>query len=260
MIEIDILTDLARVSADGTGQGQSNRWRPHIKPGALLVAGRPDHWSWARVLEVDQQYVTFSLVSEKTAAREPRVGPNTVRIEWPWPRTPWLVVEEYAHIALDKGTYMWVDVIQFALDPDLDDRALLTALMSSRFYSHGYGSPYQFGGETSPEGTPVHGPWLATALAPEMFVPATPDEARHTIHTWMDDELTESPMSARTHGRVEQLLARTLNHGALYRLQGPEGVDRELLSYSGVSPTDFHEFVAIDREQESMHLVVASDD
>ncbi|WP_369371724.1 hypothetical protein AB1046_23685 [Promicromonospora sp. Populi] len=260
MIEIDILTDLAQVGADGTGRGQANRWRPHIRPGALLVAGRLDRWSWVRVLDVDQQFVTFSLVSEEVAASEPRVGPNTVRVEWPWPRIPWLRVEGYSHSALDQGTYMWVDHIQFSLDPGLDDRALLTALMSSRFYAHGYGSPYEFGGEAGFDAHPVHGPWLAQALTPEMLVLATADEARRTIHNWMDDELTEPPMSTRTHERVEHLLTRTLDRGAVYRLHGPDDVGQELLSYSGVSTTDFHEFIAIDRERESMHLVVASDD
>jgi hypothetical protein len=259
MIEIDILTDLAQVGADGTGQGQATRWRPHIRPGALLVAGRLDRWSWVRVLKVDQQFVTFSLVSEEVAASEPRVGPNTVDVEWPWPHL-WLHVDAYSHTALDQGTYMWVDHIQFSLDPGLDDRVLLTGLMSSRYYSHGYGSPYGFGGQVGFDASPIHGPWLLKALTPEMLVPATVDEARRTIHSWMDDELTDPPMSARTHERVEYLLTQTLGHGTVYRLHGPEDVGQELLSYSGVDATDFHEFISIDRESESMHLVVASED
>ncbi|MFD6443816.1 hypothetical protein ACFWEJ_01850 [Promicromonospora sp. NPDC060204] len=259
MIEIDILTDLAQVGADGKGRGQSNRWRPHIRPGALLVAGGLDRWSWVRVLEVDQQFVTFSLLSDEAAAKEPRVQPNTVRVEFPWPRIPWLSVEEYSHVGLDRNTYMWVDHIQFSLDPELDDRALLTALMSSRFYAHGYGSPYGFGGDAGFEGVPVHGPWLAKALTPEMFVLSTADEARRTIHGWMDEEVDTS-MSARTHERVERLLNRTLEGGVVYRLTGPANVDREMWSYSGVSIEPFHEFVAIDRGRESMQLIVASDD
>jgi hypothetical protein len=260
MIEIDIFTDLVEVDADGIGRVQANRSLPHIEEGVLLVAGRPDGWSWVRVLEVGKQFVTFLLVSEEEAAKEPRVGPCAGRAEWPWPRIPWLRVEEHSHVGLDQGTYMWVGHVQFSLDPGLDDRALLTALTSSRFYSYGYGSPYAFGGETSADGTPVHGPWRAEALTPEMLVLATAAEARSTVHNWMDDALAEPPMSARSHERVEHLLSRTLDRGTVYRLDGPQDVGPDLLSYSGVSTNDFHEFVAIDRERESMHLVVASDD
>lgn len=260
MIEIDIFTDLVEVDTDGIGRVQANRNLPHVEAGSLLVAGRPDGWSWVRVLEVGKQFVTFLLISEEEAAKGPRVGPCNGRAKWPWPRVPWLRVEEHSHVALDQGTYMWVSHVQFSLDPSLDDRALLTALTSSRFYSYGYGSPYDFGGETSVDGTPVHGPWRAEALTPEMLVLATAAEARSTVHNWMDDELTEPPMSARSHERVEHLLSRTLDRGTVYRLDGPKDVGQDLWSYSGVSMANFHEFVAIDRERESIHLVVASDD
>ncbi|MFC7025853.1 hypothetical protein ACFQHV_22155 [Promicromonospora thailandica] len=76
----------------------------------------------------------------------------------------------------------------------------------------------------------------------------------------MDDELAGPPMSLRSHDRVEHLLSRTLDQGTVYRLDGPKDVEPDLLSYAGVSSTSFHEFVAIDRERESIHLVVASDD
>ena len=99
----------------------------------------------------------------------------------------------------------------------------------------------------------------ATLLA-GVLVLATEAEARSTVHNWMDDELAEPPMSARSHERVEHLLSRTLDRGSVYRLDGPKNVERDLWSYSGVSTTNFHEFVAIDRARESMHLVVASDD
>jgi len=93
-----------------------------------------------------------------------------------------------------------------------------------------------------------------------MLVLATAAEARSTVHSWMDDELTEPPMSVRAHERVEHLLSRTLDRGTVYRLDGPKDVGRDLWSYSGVSNTHFHEFVAIDRARESMLIVVASDD
>nr|BFF18466.1 hypothetical protein GCM10025730_19870 [Promicromonospora thailandica] len=86
MIEIDIFTDLVDVGADGIGRVQANRSLSHVAAGALLVAGRPDGWSWVRVLEVGKQFVTFLLLSEEEAARSLASDPAT-----PAPNGPGLV-------------------------------------------------------------------------------------------------------------------------------------------------------------------------
>ena len=149
---------------------------------------------------------------------------------------------------------MWVDHVQFTLDLTLDDRALLSALMSSSLYAHGYAWPYAHGAEVDFDGRPVHGPWLAETMTSEMFTMVAAGDARRTVDTW----LTE-PQSARTHARVARLLARTLDSGTVYRLDAPDDEEHRS-NWVGVGATGFHEFVVIDREQEAMHLVVASDD
>ncbi|PUB26895.1 hypothetical protein C8K30_105122 [Promicromonospora sp. AC04] len=137
MIEIDIPMDLMTVDADGVGQGWVTRSHYSIREGELLVAGRPEAWSWVRAKAVDGRHVTFLLVSEAEAAKGARVTTDVIRAEWPWPRFEWLRVEEHTLVQADRGTFMWVDHVQFTLDSTLDDRALLTALMSSSLYAHG---------------------------------------------------------------------------------------------------------------------------
>lgn len=259
MIEIDIPMDLATVGADGVGQGCATGSHYSIHEGELLVAGRPESWSWVRAKVVDGRHVTFLLLSEAEAAKGARVVKGVIRGEWPWPRLEWLRVEEHTLVQADRGTFMWVDHVQFTLDPTLDDRAVLAALVSSSLYAHGYAWPYAHGGEVDFDGRPVHGPWLAEALTSAMFTPVTADDARQTIDTWLDDEMLEPPQSVRTHARVARLLSRALDGGTVYRLDAPDDEEHRS-NWVGVGATGFHEFVAIDREQEAMHLVVASDD
>lgn len=80
------------------------------------------------------------------------------------------------------------------------------------------------------------------------------------LSAWMDDAVTEPPQTARTHDRVDGVLARAIERGAVYRLDVP--VDEELLHDYGwvVGVSGFHEYVSIDRDREAMHLVIASDD
>ncbi|MFI6427885.1 hypothetical protein [Promicromonospora sp. NPDC050880] len=77
MIEIDIFTDLVEVDANGIGRVQANRSLLHVEAGALFAAGRPDGWSWVRVLEVGKHFETFLLVSEEEAAKGARVAPRS---------------------------------------------------------------------------------------------------------------------------------------------------------------------------------------
>lgn len=259
MIEIDIPMDLATVDADGVGQGWMTGINSNIREGDLLVAGRPDAWSWVRANVVDDRHVSFLLLSEAEAAKGARVAANVVRGEWPWPRFEWLRAEDATLVQADRRTFMWVAHVQFTLDPTLDDRALLTALVSSSLYAHGYACPYAGGAEVDFDGRPVHGPWLAETLTTDMFTPVTANDARRTIDTWLDDEMLEPPQSVRTHARVARLLSRAFDCGMVYRLDVPDD-DAHRSNWVGVAATGFHEFVAIDREQEAMHLVVASDD
>jgi hypothetical protein len=259
LIEIDIPMDLVAVGADGVGQGYATRSRCSIHEGELLVAGRPEAWSWVRATAVEGRHVTFSLLSEAEAAKGARVATDVSRAEWPWPRFEWLRVEEQTLVQADRETFMWVDHVQFTLDPTLDDGALLAALVSSSLYAHGYAWPYAHGAEVDFDGRPVHGPWLAETLTSEMFTPVAANDARRTIHKWLDDEMIEPPQSVRTHARVAQLLARTLDSGTVYRLDAPDDEEHRS-NWVGVGATGFHEFVVIDREHEAMYLVVASDD
>lgn len=261
MIEIDVPTDLAVVESDGLVRGRMRRDRALLKPGDVVIAGRPERWSWARVRGVDRMTVALELITEKEAASSARlVATPSPSTDWPWPRLPWLRLEQHTFTSLDSGTYMWVDHFVFSIDSTLPDEELLAGLIASAYYAHDFASPYRYGADVGFEDRPIHARWMADLLTVEMFTPVDPADARQSIHSWIDDEMLEPPQTPRTHSRVDAVLDRAFAMGQTYRLDVPEG--EELMHDYGfvVGATGYQEYVTIDRASETMHLLVASDD
>lgn len=261
MIEIDVPTDIAVTEDDGLVCGRMRRDRALLKPGEVVIAGQPDRWSWARVRRVEKMTVAVQLITEQEAASEASlVGAPSPSADWPWPRLPWLRLEQHTFTSLDLHTFMWVDHFMFSIDATLPDEELLSGLLTSADYAHDFASPYRYGADVGFEGRPIHARWLADMLTLEMFAKVEASEARQAIHSWMDDEMLEPPQTARTHARVDAVLDVALGSGEVYRLDVPEG--EELMhEYGGVvGATGYQEYVTIDRVSATMHLVVASDD
>ncbi len=261
MIEIDVPTDIAAVERDGLVRGRMRRDRALLKPGAIVIAGTPGRWSWARVRGVNGMTVALELISEKEAASAASlVAAPSPSTDWPWPRLPWLRLEQHAFTSLDKNTFMWVDHFVFSIEAGLSDGEILGGLLSSADYAHDFASPYRYGPDVGFEDRPIHARWMADMLTAQMFSRVDAADARQTIHSWIDDEMLEPPQTPRTHTRVDAVLDRAFGSGEVYRLDVPD--DDSLMHEYGwvVGTTGFHEYVTIDRTNEAMHLVVASDD
>ncbi|WP_406026216.1 hypothetical protein OH802_06490 [Nocardioides sp. NBC_00850] len=261
MIEIDVPTDLAAVERDGLVRGRMRRDRALLKPGDVIIAGRPARWSWARVRGIDKMTVTLELITEQEAASAATlVAAPSPSTDWPWPRLPWLRLEQHTFTSLDTNTFMWVDHFVFSIDSTLPDEELLTGLLSSADYAHDFASPYRYGADVGFEDRPIHARWFADLLTVQMFSRVDAVYARRSIHLWIVDEILEPPQTPRTHARVDAVLDRALGSGEIYRLDVPEGDD--LVHEYGfvVGATGFQEYVAIDWASETMHLLVASDD
>jgi len=261
VIEIDLPADLNAVDPDGLIRAMVRRDRGLLKAGEVVIAGRPTNWSWARVVGVDKLIASLELIGEEEAAEATSlVAPPSPTTGWPWPRIPWLRLEQHTFVTLDKNTFMWVNHFVFSLDPALTDQEILAALISSSDYAHDFASPYRYGADVGFEDRPIHARWLADMLTPDMFSRVDPADARRTIHSWIDDEMVEPPQTPRTHARVDSVLDLALGGGEVFRLDVPE--DDDLMHEYGVvvGATGFHEYVTIDRTSEVMHLVVASDD
>lgn len=258
---IDVPTDLTAVGTDGLVRGRMRRDRALLKAGDVVIAGRPTLWSWARVQSVDKLTVALELITEQEAASTVSLvtapSPST---DWPWPRLAWLRLEQHTFTSLDTNTFMWVDHFVFSIDSSLPDVGLLTGLLSSADYAHDFASPYRYGADVGFEDRPIHARWMADMLTAQMFSRVVAADARQTIHSWIDDEMLEPPQTPRTHARVDAVLDRALGSGEVYRLDVPD--DDSLMHEYGwvVGATGFHEYVTIDRTNEAMHLVVASDD
>lgn len=261
MIEIDIPTDLSAVGKDGLVRGRLRRDRALLKPGAVVIAGQPDHWSWVRVREVERMIAGLEVITEEEAASVVSlVAPPSPSTDWPWPRLPWLRLEQHTFTSLDKNTFMWVDHFVFSIDSTLSDGEILAGLLSSADYAHDFASPYRYRADVGFEDRPIHARWMADLLTVEMFTRVDPADARQSIHSWIDDEMLEPPQTPRTHSRVDAVLDRAFGSGETYRLDVPEG--EELMHDYGfvVGATGYQEYVTIDRASETMHLLAASDD
>lgn len=168
-----------------------------------------------------------------------------------------LLGHEMVH--MNPGTYLWIHLKHFEIDPTHTDHDLLADLVATNAFADSYDTP--FDPEHRPTEPAPHGPWLRRIIQPERYTPTTAPAAEATLWTWADNpNLSPSPYR---HGDdvIADIALRVLplfHRGNLYQLTNP-GLE-EARSHSVTGDGGFHEFVAIDREARRLHLIVASDD
>lgn len=91
---------------------------------------------------------------------------------------------------------MWVQLTEFAVDPSLDDRAVLAALVESPGYAHDYASPFDHNAlVTEPA---VHGRWWRSSIGSELFEPCAAEKAAEVLQDWADDQDWVDPTERRS--------------------------------------------------------------
>ena len=166
-----------------------------------------------------------------------------------------LVGSDIVH--MDKGTFMWIQLTHFAIVTAQDDRSLLASLIASPAYAHDYASPFDAAAVVTEPA--VHGRWWRSSIHPELFMPWTAADAESLIQdwtgNWTDLDYRPPPAVQRRLQDVYDLL----RSGDLYKLDNPGAEDEHEYGYV-TGGMGFHEFVVIDRNRGSVHVVVASDD
>ena len=154
---------------------------------------------------------------------------------------------------------MWVQLTHFEFDRSVDDRSVLAELVASPGYVHDYASP--FDNEAPVIEPALHGRWFRECIQADSFEPWTASSAQDAIRAWADNQEWTEPgyrQPPDVHERLGTIYA-LLHTGSVFKLQNP-GVEAEH-EYGWVTGgMGFHEFVAIDRGSERIHVIVASDD
>jgi hypothetical protein len=115
-----------------------------------------------------------------------------------------------------------------------------------------------YGGTGDKDMETIHGPYWLYAITPEVFSPASADDAEVLIRTWAE---YAAPLPAARREEMEQkLYPRIRNATSCYQLPDLRETAQHEWGSSVGSITGFFEFVLVDRHTNSVALVVASDD
>ncbi|MFE8887610.1 hypothetical protein ACFYLX_17370 [Pseudarthrobacter enclensis] len=164
-------------------------------------------------------------------------------------------------VHLGAGTFMWVQLTHFLIDPDQDDQSILASLTESPGYQHDYASPFPSRGGSELRAWGIHGRWRIDAIHPELFEPSTAEEAKAEIKVWANDQDWTDPEYSLPADAIQRLetIYRVLGSGRVLKLRNPPREAEH--DYGFVTGNlGFHEFIVIDRALGTLHVIVASDD
>lgn len=146
--------------------------------------------------------------------------------------------------------FRWINIKRFRLPADEPGgQDVLAALIANVQFRDDYA-----GGGVQPDGT-RHGPYWTRSVTVDAYRAVTRDDAATTLRTWAD---RHGPLP----GTLADVLAREVHPAVRTATSCYELPDlgREAFHGWGGVHTDFHEFVAIDRPESSLTLIVAADD
>lgn len=164
-------------------------------------------------------------------------------------------------VHLGSGTFMWVQLTHFLIDPDQDDQSILESLIESPGYQHDYASPFPSRGGSEPRAWGIHGRWRIDAIHPDLFEPSTAEAAKAEINVWANDQDWTDPEYSQPADAIQRLetIYSLLGSGPVLKLRNPPREAEH--DYGFVTGSlGFHEFIVIDRILRTLHVIVASDD
>jgi len=168
-----------------------------------------------------------------------------------------LVGDDIVH--LGSGTFMWVQLTPYLIDPDQGDQSILESLIESPGYQHDYASPFPPAGEVRAWG--IHGRWRVDAIHPDLFAPSRAEAAKAEIDVWANDQDWTDPEYSQPPDAIQRLetIYSLLGSGTVLKLRNPPPEAEH--DYGFVTGSlGFHEFIVIDRILRRLHVIVASDD
>lgn len=167
-----------------------------------------------------------------------------------------LTSDNLVHLA--DGTYSFCVLLTFEFDGQPSAAELIDAVLRYPRYHDMFISPW-----TEPA-KGVHGPYRLEALTVEGFRPCSVSEALQVLHDWMADPDVNPKFIAEIRESQEIVAAWTspliLGADEIYRLIVPrEGNEHECGWISGMA-FGFHELITIDRRDNVLRVIVATDD
>ena len=148
-------------------------------------------------------------------------------------------------------TRQWVSIKVFALPTHIDDRTALALMIDNVRYRDSYA------GTGDQDMVTIHGPYWLSAITPDTFVVADADVTNTLIRTWAEyySPWPEAEREAMDREVYSRIAAATV----IYELPNIRATAQhdwgEVVGGDG-----FHEFVAINRNNAELALIVASDD
>lgn len=164
-------------------------------------------------------------------------------------------------VHLGPGTFMWIALTHFLIDPGQDNQSILESLIKSPGYQHDHASPYSPDGGDKAQAAGIHGPWRVDAIHPGLFEPSTAEAAKAEIDAWANDQDWTDPEFSQPADAIQRLgtVYSILGSGPVLKLRNPPREDEH--DYGFVTGSlGFHEFIVIDRTLRILHVIVASDD
>lgn len=129
-------------------------------------------------------------------------------------------------IPMDTSTYMWIQVVHFAIGVAESDSAILTSLVESPGFAHDYASPYP---SSHPELTSqsVHGRWWLHAISSNRYWTTTADEVKADLDRWANEQDWVDPEYRQPSDVMDrlQMVYSLLQTGTVYKLRKPEPED-----------------------------------
>jgi len=165
-----------------------------------------------------------------------------------------VVFEHEQLVHLDKGTYHWVSLKQFRIDPSLADKDLLRALINHSAYHDDYAGQDAI----DQDHHSLHGPYRLECIAPDTFRPARAAISESLLQAWAE-EASDRSISPQVQQALDRAVYSLLSDDSLYQLPDLRP-DAEHDWGWVVGREAFHEYVAIDRRRELLTLIVAADD
>lgn len=157
-----------------------------------------------------------------------------------------------------NGTYMWVQMVSFSIgDAAAPDRDVIAAVLAHRRYRDHCAGPFE-----DQDFHDLHGPYRIESITPVGFELIENSEAMAVLQRWLcdaispthQDSIAESLRLVDLHVRPAMVSADTL-----YRFVVPrDGNEHDWGWVPGGH--GFHEFLAIDRTEALVTMIIACDD
>ena len=154
---------------------------------------------------------------------------------------------------------MWVQLTKFAFDVSDDETDVLSQLLAHDAYAHDYASP--FSSHPQPFDDRLHGRWRLNAIDTNGFKTVGPGNAIAVIEAWANEQDWMDPGYRQPPAVLRRLtdVYDIFRWGKTLQLDNPD--DEAMHEYGFVTGSmGFHEFVVINRDTGSLHVIVASDD